>query len=325
SDESLNIYVAGGRGSNAQLMKLSPAGESLWLKVYDFGYPEEHIVSLSCSDDGSIIGAGKVGLGAEQYDFLIVKWSIDGGVLWYQTFDFQAQDEASELISTNYGIYLVGSAGSYSTPPRTPFSTVLLKYSQDGQLQWVKTFRFGEHYWTLGNGLTIDWQGNLLVLTVISDTAVEQSSVILFQCSYDGDTNWTWCYHQDTINCAYRVRFADSASLYVFGTAMTNGQDCFLLVKLAYPQGIEEGKWRAILMSTSNTVMTGAGLHFSLPGAGDYRLVVRDVSGQERLVYAGYLPAGENRISLPSLPAGVYFLELAGAGVQSRRRLVVVK
>ncbi|MEO0051343.1 MAG: T9SS type A sorting domain-containing protein, partial [candidate division WOR-3 bacterium] len=59
--------------------------------------------------------------------------------------------------------------------------------------------------------------------------------------------------------------------------------------------------------------------------AGDYRLVVRDVSGQERLVYAGYLARGENRISLPSLPAGVYFLDLAGAGVQRRHRLVVVR
>ncbi|MCX7731719.1 MAG: SBBP repeat-containing protein [candidate division WOR-3 bacterium] len=331
SDESLNIYVAGGRGSNAQLMKLSPAGESLWLKVYDFGYPLEDIVSLYYSTDGYIAGAGDIAVGGGQFDCLSIKWNATGDVSWFRILHIKPQDEARDITADYEGnIYITGDVWEETQQGIVqPDSFVTACYQPDGRLDWVRVDGLSHYSW--GEGIGFDPSGQLLVAGGCYDSILDESSGAILCYSLDGTLLWHWTYRQENQNCRFTdIVIAQPGVCYVIGEVVSADNDTsdFLVLKLRYPVGMAKRRPAEVPggdIAFTTLVRAGAPLRFSLPGAGDYRLVVRDVSGQERVVYAGYLPAGENHLSLPQLPAGVYFLDLAGAGTHSRHRLVVVK
>ncbi|MEN9978875.1 MAG: SBBP repeat-containing protein [candidate division WOR-3 bacterium] len=331
SDESLNIYVAGGRGSNAQLMKLSPGGESLWLREYDFGYPLEDIVSLYYSTNGYIAGAGDVAVEGGQFDCLSIQWNETGDVSWVRILHIKPQDEARDITADSEGnLYITGDAWDETQQGIVqPDSFVTARYQPDGTLDWVRVDGLSHYSW--GEAIGFDPSGQLLVAGGCYDSILNESSGAILCYSLDGTLLWHWTYRQENQNCRFTdIVIAEPGVCYVIGEVANADYDSsdFLVLKLRYPVGVAEGRPAEVPagdISPATLVCAGATLRFSVGCAGDYRLVVRDVSGQERLVYAGYLARGENRISLPSLPAGVYFLELAGAGVQRRHRLVVVR
>lgn len=335
-DESLNIYLSGTTAissilySNLLLAKFTPLGESVWVRVYDCGKQENggQIVLLP---DSKICGCGNFDDREWLFDLLIYKFQGNGETCWTRILNIKPQDEAYGITADYEGnLYITGDVWEETQQGIVqPDSFVTARYQPDGTLDWVRVDGLSHYSW--GEGIGFDPSGQLLVAGGCYDSILNESSGAILCYSLDGTLLWHWTYRQENWNCRFTdIVIAEPGVCYVIGEVASADNDTsdFLVLKLRYPVGMAEGRPAEVPggdIAFTTVIRVGAPLRFSLPGAGDYRLMVRDVSGQERVVYAGYLPQGESRLSLPQLPAGVYFLDLAGAGVQSRHRLVVVR
>ncbi|MEO0009608.1 MAG: hypothetical protein ABIK51_03700, partial [candidate division WOR-3 bacterium] len=301
-DESLNIYVSGTTMSlnppsyDLLLMKYNVNGDLLWVRTYDWGWDEEGGV-ITLLPDGNVAGIGS--LGSEEqwwFDFLIYKFAPNGDLLWSRVLNVKNEDWGYG-VSTDYesNIYGGGFAGQFFNGWIVPDSLVVFKYTPDGDLEWVKVF--GNDDYSGGGAVVTDDLGNVLIAGCSYDTIRRKSSSLLFCYNNQGEYRWN-CVLRDSINNLELLDIVGSFPAIIYGIGILSNDlfSKFAIIKFRYPTGLGEfgpkfNKTHSYF-SLTTPVCAGATLRFSVAGAGDYRLVVRDVSGQERLVYAGYLPEG---------------------------------
>uniref|UniRef100_A0A7C3IW43 T9SS type A sorting domain-containing protein n=1 Tax=candidate division WOR-3 bacterium TaxID=2052148 RepID=A0A7C3IW43_UNCW3 len=306
------------------IIKLTSDGREVWSRIFDFGGRfYDGIVKLFLSAVG-MLGVGVTGDWGTESDILIVQFGPDGDTLQHRVYDFYPEEPIQDAVIDRVGnLYIGGWALQQGT--KYP---VLIKISPVGEPVYNQLFISLSQVAPFS--VSLDSAGNVLLAGSADIPPGWHCGTALLNCSYAGELCWERIYRVDSTSWAQSVWLRGPDTLYLIGNSADSigeEQNAFVL-KLRYPVGVTEAGSAEVPggdILPGTLVRPGAALRFSVPVAGAYRLVVRDVSGQERLVYAGYLPAGENCISLPSLPAGVYFLELAGAGVHSRSRLVMVR
>lgn len=329
TDSSLNIYVGGSvstqtSGDDVILVKYSPDGDSLWTRTFDFGGTFEGIFALAMATDGGhIVGTGNTGdVAAWTFDFLTVKFTLDGDTVWSRRLDVQAEDWGCGIAADTAGsIYITGFAGSYTNPPEVPESCVVAKYSSTGAPVWVKVYGDPEAYWTDGYGIACDPAGNLLVCADILDTLLWTGGILLVNYSPAGETNWTRRYQPDESDYPSTVCLASPDIVYVLGGCANGSASAFLVMKLRYGAGIEEPDSPSVpnrfpTNGGATLLRRGEALRLAVNLAGDYRVSLCDAAGRcIRVLHSGRLNPGEHSFSVSGIPAGIYFCRLeSGAG-----------
>ncbi|SYZ73614.1 exported hypothetical protein [Candidatus Zixiibacteriota bacterium] len=172
-DGSGNIYVGGlstSVNSNTawdfSVIKYSTDGDSLWSYVYPTAgpiagneYSNDVCRRLAIDGDGNIYAAGMRNNGANRADFLVVKLTPEGEVLWTSGANesYINDDVLEDLVVDEAGnAYISGSIPDENWHYRD----VVIKYHAEGTTAWVDTTAMAD---TLGRGskLTIDGDGNL--------------------------------------------------------------------------------------------------------------------------------------------------------------------
>ena len=195
-DGSGNIYVMGrtdsfGAGSSDLiLLKYSADGSLLWQKTWS-GSEWEEGKGVAVDGSGNIYVTGDTNsFGAGSHDLILLKYSVDGSLLWQKTWGGSDGD-------WGYGVAVDESGDIYVTGRTENFGAgnddlVLLKYSADGSLLWQMTWGGSDCDW--GWGVAVDGSGNIYVTGRTNSFGVGDYDLVLLKFSPDGSllSQKTW-------------------------------------------------------------------------------------------------------------------------------------
>jgi len=180
-----NIILVGSTGSfgaggyDILVMKYSQNGNLLWSKTWG-GTGADEGQSVSQIDDGGVVVVGKTSsFGAGSEDVVVLKYSLDGTLLWNKTWGGVNNDYASGVAKTSDGSMVVVGLTNY-----VPF---LAKYTSSGTLSWIKS-----------RGYTPYLQGGSVVETTDGGFAVagdnSNSDTVISKYTSTGTFSWarTW-------------------------------------------------------------------------------------------------------------------------------------
>jgi len=150
------------------IAKYDNTGLQLWNRTWG-GYSEEYVYSLKFDSNNNVY------LGCTTYsvpnnnDFLLLKYSSDGTLLWNRTWGITNMNTGHYLaIDSSNNIYFTGSYDS---------GIVLLKYNESGDLQWYESR--GDAMWP--NGILLDSN---------EDIYIAASGICLMKYNSSGDLKW---------------------------------------------------------------------------------------------------------------------------------------
>ena len=230
-----------------KLLQVSGGGDNYWLATLGLsGFNTLGWAVAVDSSDNIISGGYTRGEGAGSDDFLVVKYSKSGEILWQKTLGDTAIDRLYGVaVDSSDNIYVCGR-GNYSS--RASFEDmVTAKFNPDGTLSWVRGL--GSDYGETNNSVSIDSSGNVITVgygnprTSSSDeyaiTTKRNSSGSLSSIQRFGDTG-------DRIY-GYGLDIDSSDNIYVAGTAnysYSNNTNAALIIK--YNSNLVMQWWRAL-------------------------------------------------------------------------------
>ena len=153
-------------GRDIWIVKLSPSGEIEWEKTYGGSVSEEAFSVKQTSDNGYIVVGftrsddGDVTENKGSGDAWIIKLSVDGNLEWERTYGGTRSDYARSVQQTSDGGFIV--AGSTFSDDGDVginyggFDFWILKLSQDGDLDWEKSYGGSGNEEALSIQLTLD-------------------------------------------------------------------------------------------------------------------------------------------------------------------------
>lgn len=143
-DDSGYIYTTGMISDSIGLhhfstIKFDKNGNKIWQAIYNEGKFSKY-AGLSCDNQSNVIVSGYIH-GVTYDSALTLKYNKNGELLWAKTYieDFGNCRSYSNLVDSLGNIFVSGSFQDVVHPYN---ANLLLKYSPNGQLQWVQRYSF---------------------------------------------------------------------------------------------------------------------------------------------------------------------------------------
>jgi len=240
TDHVGNVYVAGNSpgdtsANDITTIKYNSAGEQQWVQRYngpgnsDDGTNGTNAIAVD--DSGNVYVAGW-SAGTENTDYVVIKYNSNGDQQWAQRYNGPGND-----YDAPYGIALDGSGNVYvtgtSTGDGTGFDYATIKYDNDGNQQWVKSYNGTGNSYDAAMGLAVDASGNVCV-TGISTAQNGLGDCVTIKYDTNGNEQWTKTYDGAASGNDYgnSVTVDSSGNVYVIGSSAgaKTGQD-YLTIK----------------------------------------------------------------------------------------------
>ena len=176
----------GSAGSDVYILKIKPDGDTLWTKRYHdaLGVSAQ---AVTPTPDGNFIIAGYEQTLTGNHDVCLLKIKPDGDTLWKKRYGGTSRDEATAIISTSDGNFLV--AGITISFGAGGGDAYLLKIKPDGDTLWTKTY--GGASWDQASAITPTSDGNFIIVGTTNSFTAGSIDVYLLKIKPDGDTLWT--------------------------------------------------------------------------------------------------------------------------------------
>jgi hypothetical protein len=362
-DNNGNVYVAGHcyNGSSTfvdfLVMKCSSNGDTSWVKKYSCSSSTDEAKDIAVDNEENVYVTGRTyvgGGGSNNYDYLTIKLSSDGNVLWHSTYDGPAgytQDEARAIVLDEYGNSFVTGGSSVSPLYYSgDFATVM--YDENGNEIWTvrnSSGDFGAYDITLDDYNNIYLGGgqaaSFCTIKINNGTVpIELTSFTAQQ--KDNDVILSWATATETNNIGFEVeRYSESWEKIGFvpgfgtttekhdylysDTKIKDGKYYYRLKQIdfngSYEYSIEveveiqftQNEFE-LFQNYPNPFNPSTKIFFSLAADSKVNLKVFDILGQEvTTLYNNDLSAGVHNVTFSAgdLNSGVYFCRLEAMGV----------
>jgi len=215
-DKSGNIYLTGNTGNPTDIitLKYSPSGNLLWSKIYNGpGNREDEAVRIVVDDSGFVYVVGETFDFIEFNNYLTIKYSSKGELLWNREFNFgdSTTDVPHEMIIDNFSNIYITGYGSTCLECSSDFMTV--KSDKNGILQWVKFYHGEGDLTNIGWTLIQDKSGRLIVSGRSADINNTYYNATLI---YNSNGNLLQIIKYDSADVR-RLETDDSNNIYVGG------------------------------------------------------------------------------------------------------------
>jgi len=239
-DRNRNIFVLGGLNQvhNITTMKLTPNGDSLWIRSYWSGIHGAHFPGdIAINQENSAVITGGIPV-ISDWDILTLVYNSEGETLWSRLYDTSGGywDVGSGIaIDTEGNIIVTGSTEFVSN---CEIYGIILKYDKNGTLLWVKIDTFAHKF----EAVACDYQNNIF-LGGWKDRRKELWSKDFVITKYDKDGNFIWRVIYD--NNGHDDNLTDLAvdsfgNVVVVGTTYGDTSIVCLTMKLEGTSFIEE-------------------------------------------------------------------------------------
>ncbi len=194
-DPEGNVIAVGhlemtGEGLDLATAKYSPAGELLWLQTYhNLECHEDAAIAVAIDSWGSVYVTGKSEGDGTGFDYVTLKYSATGGLLWFRRYDGPAHDDDVPVglaVDRSGNVAVTGQ--SYGNGTERDYATV--RYSSSGRELWVRRYNGSENLRDNAVDVAVNREG----ATYVSGTSREAGSTysattIMYDMS--GTVMWT--------------------------------------------------------------------------------------------------------------------------------------
>ncbi len=183
--------------SDGWIVKLDVDGNVVWDKNYGFGV--ECALRSGVSSGDELVVAGYVDQSGDgNYDFLQMKISSDGGLMWNQTYGTSSSEKAYSMTKVDDGYVLVGEESM-----QTSTDAWIIKTDSNGALQWSR--RLGGPETDSPSYVTTAQDGSLLVCGFTFSFGEGQRDFWLFKISANGQVQFSCTFGTESFQEAYGV------------------------------------------------------------------------------------------------------------------------
>jgi hypothetical protein len=202
-DKFGNAYVTGlntdsVNGNDIITIKINSSGQIVWSTVYSSGGPGSNDIAqgIDVDESGDAYVTGYTGMNLGPYDYITIKYNINGIIQWVKLYDSGfGTDEPNAIKIDNRGnIYVTGAAGTNN--PRT----ITIKYNSNGDSVWVRKNLEGSS--SFGLCMDIDNSNNIYI-----GGKVNLTNFVSYIMKYDqnGNVIWSNSYVTGYINVPYSI------------------------------------------------------------------------------------------------------------------------
>jgi len=239
---------SGGRKPAGTTPLTTPStGTTEWVHTWG-GSGYEVVLALTVDCSGNLYTAGCTGLyTAEGSDALLLKYSVEGALLWQREWAGPKNDYAYDIAVDRTGsVYVTGTsqyelADEFDTDDR---DIILLKYSSNGELLWRK--RWGGEGSDFARAIAVDRRGDVYVAGATISDDDEDWDALIIKCSPNGDLVWQRSWGGDNGDIALDIAVTESGEIYVTGQTSSFGEGRGDVMLLKYsPEGklLDEKIW----------------------------------------------------------------------------------
>lgn len=200
-----SIYLAGWANvdgnagdDDALVVRYDADGELLWSFAHaGSGLSQDRFFVLATDSEGNVIASGWENTSDQHDDFLTVKLSPEGDLLWLRSFgeavagaDYAMHvevDEASNILVIGPSTHLLGEGVGGGKGPPTESGYRLLSYRSDGALRYEHFHHPGDNHWMTAAG-SLTGARPVIVGNLYFDDQID-FFVSLWQEGFDCDAN----------------------------------------------------------------------------------------------------------------------------------------
>ena len=222
-DNTGNIYVCGGIGNSALLIKYNSNGDTIWTRTLNIAGNGSGAGHIKVNGQGYVyLGGSSTNISTNQNYFLALKYDSNGVYQWHNTYTSTGFETMRAMTIDVLGNCYLAGDGSDGIAA----GGLTIKYNINGNQLWVKSFSYGEGGQV--NGIIADALGNIYVTGYIGISGPNLDYITI---KYDslGDSIWVQLYggNANQNDEAYSIDLDDSNSIYITGRSrdMTNSRD----------------------------------------------------------------------------------------------------
>ena len=219
-----HVYMVGqSSGSNTKpnfaAIKYDEDGNELWSKAYNFSASSKDVPQAMAVDkQGHLFIAGSSSGAGTKDDVATVKFLNDGSLAWHRRYNGSGDstDTANDIAIDSHGNIIV--AGT-SISAKNKSEITILKYSNDGDVLWEKSYSDNDPANHQAVALALDHDDNIYITgTKSSDQTIDE--IVVLKYDKTGSLQWRDYYHgSDVLNyISADIQIDDAYNIYVLGT-----------------------------------------------------------------------------------------------------------
>jgi hypothetical protein len=222
------IYVAGHtsaapNGEDITIIRYSDLGDTLWVRHFNgAGNGNDRALAVTCDASGNVFVTGYVTAAGGDLDMILLKYSINGNLLWNVSYDNGGTDIALAIgADASNNIYIGGNSFGVNNDDFT-----VIKYDNNGVQQWVEKYDNGAVDQLVA--MKVDPAGNSYA-TGTSDNGNDNDIATIL---VDPMGNTTWSVRYDALgtdDIARDIALDGNGNIYVTGLFDNSNDDMLLL------------------------------------------------------------------------------------------------
>lgn len=224
-DGNNDVIVTGSRfmgGSDWDIVTIKyngVTGTEIWSVIHSGTSNFDFSSDIAVDGSNNVVVVGSLEIGGGDVDFLTIKYSSAGALMWSDSFGGSGSDDAKLVETDASGNIYVGGLHEYSVGS-TYFDFRLVKYNAGGVVQWSVTEDSGFGNLDSPNAMTLDASGDIIMAGQGFTTIVEEEDYLTMK--FDNATGallWTALYGGDSeaLDVVNAVATDASNNVYITG------------------------------------------------------------------------------------------------------------
>ena len=160
----------------------------IWERTFDME-KSSSAYGVATDKAGNVVVTGLIRDDNGRADWLTLKYNSDGDILWTRVFDANSWDRGAYDVATDFMCNVIVTGKIHTDSTGYDFCTV--KYDQDGNILWVRTFSNSDTELEEAHSVAVDSKGNIIV-TGFTFSALSGYSYDYLTIKYDPDGNIIW-------------------------------------------------------------------------------------------------------------------------------------
>lgn len=310
-----NVYVTGqannGTNEDAIIIKYNSNGTEQW--TYNFNNNHDMFKQSILGSDESITMLANV---SDEVDSLNTKIAItqvnnSGQVLWEQLYTQPSSLPvfAEHIAASSSGEFVIVGSMANAPGPNHEYDCLTLKYNASGAFQWAVPFNAPSNLDDLGDAVTFDNNGNVLIACHSNEGTAENINYQLVLLAYD-NSNGTFLNsgvfaQSDTLNICNTLNMSGNQLIVAGSLWQSASQRDIVLVKYDIAIGLTEIQQKTLVFPNP----TSGNLQLTIPSlyVGKTVRILNSLGSVSKEIQLNSI---RQTIDVSELPSGYYFIQL---------------